>query len=381
MDNIGSIKNTGRTKSGGEHSLDSAKTALNELLSRQDMETPPMAEGDPVRSIPVETAGDSFDESLDDRSVDSDFLVGLGLKKEVAPATFVPADGESNVPAPLSAEDDAAPERTAEAPLKKDSKEQGSIEQRSTEPVIRIRNLSKIFVLGREKVKALAGVSLDIYKNEIVCLLGTSGSGKSTLLNMMAGLEKPTKGSITIYGQRVDLMSERKLAMFRQKTMGFVFQAYNLLPNLNAIDNVSMPLMFSGVKRRVRNAQAKKMLKMCGLGKRMRHKPTQMSGGQQQRVGIARAFVGRPKIVFADEPTGNLDTRTTIEIMEMMVSMARENHQTLVIVTHDVEIAAYADRIYHIIDGEISSVEDNSKKQISVGSEEAAEIVRAAESV
>ncbi len=231
-------------------------------------------------------------------------------------------------------------------------------------PAIQIRGLTKIFTLGKEKVYALNGIDLDIYPTEIVCLLGTSGSGKSTLLNMMAGLEKPTKGVITIFGERIDKMNERKLAMFRQKYMGFVFQAYNLLPNLTAIDNVSLPLAFAGVKKSVRTKKAKKMLKLCGLGKRMRHKPTQMSGGQQQRVGIARAFVATPKIVFADEPTGNLDTHTTIEIMEMMVRMSRENHQTLVIVTHDIEIAGYADKIYHIIDGKISAVEDNRGKQI-----------------
>ena len=231
-------------------------------------------------------------------------------------------------------------------------------------PVIVIKDLVKIFTLGKEKVYALNGIDLTVYPNEIVCLLGTSGSGKSTLLNMMAGLEKPTKGSVTIYGERIDKMSERKLAVFRQKNMGFFFQAYNLLPNLTAIDNVALPLAFAGVRKSVRTKKAKKMLKLCGLGKRMRHRPTQMSGGQQQRVGIARAFVATPKIVFADEPTGNLDTKTTIEIMEMMVRMSRENHQTLVIVTHDIEIAAYADKIYHIIDGKIQSVEDNRDKQI-----------------
>lgn len=230
-----------------------------------------------------------------------------------------------------------------------------------------IKGLTKVFTLGKEKVYALNGIDLEIYENEIICLLGTSGSGKSTLLNMMAGLEKPTKGSITIFGERVDKMSERKLAMFRQKYMGFVFQSYNLLPNLTAIDNVSLPLAFAGERRKTRTKKAKKMLKLCGLGKRMRHKPTQMSGGQQQRVGIARAFVGTPKIVFADEPTGNLDTKTTIEIMEMMVNMSRENKQTLVIVTHDVEIAGYADKIYHIIDGKISSVEDNRANRIIPG--------------
>ncbi len=271
------------------------------------------------------------------------------------------------------------PDETDESPSQKPDQ---TVDKSPTQkPAISIKDLTKTFVIGKEKVRALAGVSLEIYPNEIVCLLGTSGSGKSTLLNMMAGLEKPTKGTITIFGERIDKMSERKLAIFRQKNMGFVFQSYNLLPNLTAIDNVAMPMMFSGMKRRVRDKQAKQMLKMCGLGKRMRHKPTQMSGGQQQRVGIARAFVAKPKIVFADEPTGNLDTRTTIEIMEMMVSMARENHQTLVIVTHDVEIAAYADKIYHIIDGVISSVEDNTHNQISVGSQRAAEIIAAAESV
>ena len=254
-------------------------------------------------------------------------------------------------------------------------------EKTKVKPAVSVRDLTKIFVIGKEKVKALSGVNLDIYENVIVCLLGTSGSGKSTLLNMMAGLEKPTKGSITIFGHRIDKMSERKLVLFRQKYMGFVFQAYNLMPNLNAIENVSMPLAFAGEKRKSREKKAREMLKLCGLGKRMKHKPTQMSGGQQQRVGIARAFVAKPKLVFADEPTGNLDTRTTIEIMEMMVSMARQNHQTLVIVTHDVEIASYADKIYHIIDGTISSVEDNRSKQIAVGSKEAAQIVAAAESV
>lgn len=234
-------------------------------------------------------------------------------------------------------------------------------------PAITIKGLTKVFTLGREKVIALNGIDLEVYPDEIICLLGTSGSGKSTLLNMMAGLEKPTKGSIVIFGERIDKMSEAKLAKFRQKNMGFVFQSYNLLPNLSAIDNVSLPLAFAGVKKRIRTKKAKQMLKMCGLGKRMRHKPTQMSGGQQQRVGIARAFVGTPKIVFADEPTGNLDTKTTIEIMEMMVGMSRQNHQTLVIVTHDIEIAAYADKIYHIIDGKISSMEDNRSKQVIPG--------------
>lgn len=229
-------------------------------------------------------------------------------------------------------------------------------------PIIEITDLKKLYHIGKEKVRALDGVSIKIYENEICCLLGTSGSGKSTLLNMMAGLEKPSKGSVTICGKRIDKMSERKLAFFRQKYVGFVFQSYNLLPNLTAINNVALPLAFSGVKKKVRLKKAKLMLKRVGLGARMKHKPTQMSGGQQQRVGIARAFVDKPKIVFADEPTGNLDTKTTIEIMEMMVDMSRKNNQTLVIVTHDTEIADYADRIFHIIDGKIDKAYKNFAK-------------------
>ena len=222
-----------------------------------------------------------------------------------------------------------------------------------TKPIIKIENLRKIYRLGKEKVVALDGINLTINQGEICCLLGTSGSGKSTLLNMMAGLEKPTKGTVTIKGEAVEKMSEKKLAFFRQKNMGFVFQSYNLLPNLTAIDNVGLPLAFSGIPKQIRKKRSKEMLKKVGIANRSRHKPTQMSGGQQQRVGIARAFVGKPTIVFADEPTGNLDTKTTIEVMEMMVDMSRANNQTLIIVTHDNEIAVYADKIYHIIDGKI----------------------------
>ncbi|MFA5658408.1 MAG: ABC transporter ATP-binding protein [Oscillospiraceae bacterium] len=220
-------------------------------------------------------------------------------------------------------------------------------------PIIEISGLKKIYRLGKEKVLALDGINLTINRGEICCLLGTSGSGKSTLLNMMAGLEKPTKGAVTIRGERIDKMSEKKLAIFRQKYMGFVFQSYNLLPNLTALDNVGLPLAFRGLPKAIRNKRARAILKNVGLGNRMKHKPTQMSGGQQQRVGIARAFVGKPAIIFADEPTGNLDTKTTLEVMQMMVEMSRENNQTLIIVTHDNEIAVYADKIYHIIDGKI----------------------------
>ncbi|HBI52170.1 MAG TPA: macrolide ABC transporter ATP-binding protein, partial [Ruminococcaceae bacterium] len=179
------------------------------------------------------------------------------------------------------------------------------------------------------------------------------------LLNMLAGLEKPTKGDIIINNVNVAKLSEGKLASFRQENTGFVFQSYNLINQFNAIENVGLPLMFKGIPRSKRDKLAKKMLKLVGLGTRMGHRPNQMSGGQQQRVGIARAFVAKPKLVFADEPTGNLDTKTTDEVMRLMVRMCRKYGITLIIVTHDLEIARYTDRIVHIIDGEITSIENN----------------------
>jgi putative ABC transport system ATP-binding protein len=170
---------------------------------------------------------------------------------------------------------------------------------------------------------------------------------------MLAGLEKPTRGTITIHGMRVDQLSERQLAVFRQVHLGFVFQSYNLLPTLTAVENVALPLAFKGVGKSKREKAAKEILRAVGLGDRLSHRPTQMSGGQQQRVGIARAFVAKPDVVFADEPTGNLDSKTTIEVMDMMVKITRERAKTLLIVTHDIEVAQYADRIIHIRDGNI----------------------------
>lgn len=225
------------------------------------------------------------------------------------------------------------------------------------ENIIELKNLRKVYRIGEEKVVALDDVSLDIKKGEFCCLLGTSGSGKSTLLNLMAGLEKPTRGTIRIKGRAVEKMTEKQLAKFRQENLGFVFQSYNLLPMLTALENVSMPLTFKGVPRSRRDKMAREMLKAVGLASHEKHKPNQMSGGQQQRVGIARAFVAMPEIVFADEPTGNLDSKTTKEVMDLITSMARKNNQTLVIVTHDLEIASYADRIVHILDGNIEKID------------------------
>ncbi len=225
------------------------------------------------------------------------------------------------------------------------------------ENIIELKNLRKVYRIGEEKVVALDDVTLEIKRGEFCCLLGTSGSGKSTLLNLMAGLEKPTKGTIRIKGRAVEKMTEKQLAKFRQESLGFVFQSYNLLPMLTALENVSIPLTFKGMSKSKRDKKAKEMLKAVGLTTHEKHKPSQMSGGQQQRVGIARAFVAMPEIVFADEPTGNLDSKTTKEVMGLITTMARENNQTLVIVTHDLEIASYADRIVHILDGNIEKID------------------------
>lgn len=223
------------------------------------------------------------------------------------------------------------------------------------ESIISVKNIRKVYKLGPERVVALDNINLEIYKGQVCCILGTSGSGKSTLLNQLAGLEKPSKGSVVIGKTNISKLSEDGLARFRQKNIGFIFQSYNLLTALTALENVSMPLMFKGIDRRKREKIAAQMLSDVGLAERIHHRPSQMSGGQQQRVGIARAFVSRPKIVFADEPTGNLDSKTTIEVMKMMLNMSRENNQTFILVTHDRELAEYADRIITLIDGNIVS--------------------------
>ena len=230
--------------------------------------------------------------------------------------------------------------------------------------VIEVRDAKKVYRMGQEKIKAVDGVSFTVEEGEFCCLLGTSGSGKSTLLNLMAGIEKLTKGEILIKGKSIGKMNENKLAKFRQDNLGFVFQSYNLIGSMTALENVEFPLVFKRIGTGKRRKMAIEMLKNVGLGGRMQHKPKEMSGGQQQRVGIARAFVARPAIVFADEPTGNLDSKTTLEVMDMLKAMARKNNQTVVMVTHDKKLTEYADKIINILDGKIESIEiqPNSKE-------------------
>lgn len=231
--------------------------------------------------------------------------------------------------------------------------------------IITIHDLSKVYRVGHEKVRALSHINLQIGRGEICCILGTSGSGKSTLLNQLAGLEKPTSGSVRIGKTNISRLSEDQLAGFRQRNIGFVFQSYNLIASMSALENVAMPLLFRGVPRMVRDREAAQMLKKVGLGNRINHKPSEMSGGQQQRVGIARAFVAKPKIVFADEPTGNLDSHTTLEVMKLLIEMSHQNNITFVLVTHDNELARYADRIITIRDGLLVGDERNESPRLS----------------
>ncbi|GAB1475812.1 ABC transporter ATP-binding protein [Bacillota bacterium] len=227
-------------------------------------------------------------------------------------------------------------------------------------PLIEVKNVRKIYRMGEEKVVALDNVSLDIEKGEIICLIGASGSGKSTFLNMVAGLEKPTKGEIYIGGVPVHKLNEERVTLFRQKNIGFIFQSFHLLAMLTALENVSLPLIFQGMEKKKREKMSKEMLEAVGLVGFEKRLPSRMSGGQQQRVGIARALVARPKIIFADEPTGNLDSATSKEVMGLIVKMVKENNQTLLIVTHDPGIASYGDRVVTIMDGNILKIEDKN---------------------
>ena len=221
--------------------------------------------------------------------------------------------------------------------------------------VIRTENLTKTFFLGKEKVTALNDVTISVDKGQICAVLGTSGSGKSTLLNMLAGLERPTSGAVYIGRHRIDKMTERELTLFRQKFTGFVFQSYNLIPSLTALENVAMPLMFKGIGKQEREARALEMLRLVGLENRKNHRPFEMSGGQQQRAGIARAFVSNPRVIFADEPTGNLDSETTKNVMELVCGLVHENNSTMILVTHDNNVASYADKIITITDGKVTN--------------------------
>ncbi len=216
--------------------------------------------------------------------------------------------------------------------------------------VISTRSLSKTYIMGTEKVHALRDITLDIKRNEYVALMGPSGSGKSTLMNLLGCLDSPTNGDYELNGINVSTMDDNDLAEVRNREIGFVFQTFNLLPRLSALDNVALPLVYSGLSKSKREEQAEQVLDSVGLGDRVEHKPNELSGGQRQRVAIARALVNNPAIILADEPTGNLDTKTSIEIMSILEKI-HAGGNTVILVTHEPDIAEHAHRIIRLRDG------------------------------
>ncbi len=223
-----------------------------------------------------------------------------------------------------------------------------------SEPIIRLEQVSRIYDTGRVQVPALVDVDLDIAPGEFLAIVGPSGSGKSTMMHILGCLDRPTAGRYLLEGTPVSELDDDGLARVRSRSVGFVFQSYNLLPRTSALENVAAPLMYQGVARRERQAKAREMLERLGLGDRLDHEPSELSGGQQQRVGIARALVTEPAIVLADEPTGNLDSHSGDEVM----SILRQLHaagRTIILITHDIEVAEAADRQVHIRDGRIAA--------------------------
>ena len=226
------------------------------------------------------------------------------------------------------------------------------------EAVIDINHLSKIYIMGEQRLHALRDITLSINRNEYVALMGPSGSGKSTLMNVLGCLDTPTGGDYFLNKTNVSQMSDNELAIVRNKEIGFVFQTFNLLPRISSLDNVAIPLIYAGLSKKERIAKAKQAMEMVGLGDRMDHKPNELSGGQRQRVAIARAIVNDPVIILADEPTGNLDTKTSLEIMAIFEKIHNAGN-TIILVTHEPDIAEYAHRIVRLRDGLIENDEIN----------------------
>ena len=220
------------------------------------------------------------------------------------------------------------------------------------QPLIELIDITKVYRMGAQEVHALAGVSLTVHPNEYVAVMGPSGSGKSTMMNIIGCLDVPTTGAYILNGQRVSEMTDDELAEVRNKEIGFVFQTFNLLPRVNCLQNVELPLIYSGIRRRERREMAERALRSVGLGDRINHKPNELSGGQRQRVAVARALVNNPSLLLADEPTGNLDTRTGEEILRLFETLYRKGN-TIMIVTHEAEIANHARRIVRLRDGRI----------------------------
>ncbi len=221
------------------------------------------------------------------------------------------------------------------------------------EPIIRLENVWKIYQLGKVELPALRGINMEVTPGAFVAIMGPSGSGKSTILNMIGCLDFPTQGKVFLKGKDISLLSEDQLSELRGKTIGFVFQEFNLLPNLSALENVTLPMIFQRIPLEIREKKAKELLRAVGLTERISHQPTELSGGERQRVAIARAFANEPEVVIADEPTGNLDSVTGKIIMEILIDFHQKQGKTIVVVTHDPNIANYSKKIVNIKDGQI----------------------------
>lgn len=230
------------------------------------------------------------------------------------------------------------------------------------EPLIKIENIHKIYNPGENEVRALDGIDIEIHRGEFVAIIGHSGSGKSTLMNMLGCLDVPTSGRYTLSGHDVSRLSDNQLSDIRNREIGFIFQGFNLVPNLDAIGNVELPLIYRGVGKQKRRKLAIQALNKVGLGSRMKHRPNELSGGQQQRVAVARAIAAQPPIILADEPTGNLDTKSTKEIMEILKGL-HDSGRTVIIITHDDDIAEQVSRVVRIVDGRVEEDYSNKKRK------------------
>jgi putative ABC transport system ATP-binding protein len=240
----------------------------------------------------------------------------------------------------------------------------------STRPdtIISVRGVKRIYRLEGEEVQALRGVDLDIYRGEYLSIMGPSGSGKSTLFNMVGGLDQPSAGQVFLDSEDISQLGERKLAWLRCNRIGYIFQSFNLMPTLTALENVSLPLIFAGVQLAEAVRKATKVLERVGLGNRLHHKPLELSGGQQQRVACARALANNPAVILADEPTGNLDLKTGEEILKLLKELQRESGATIICATHDTKMLAASDRVVWIRDGRVERIANREELQIQIGS-------------
>lgn len=233
--------------------------------------------------------------------------------------------------------------------------------------VVACRNVRRVFVAGSERVEALRGIDLDVYRGEYLSIMGPSGSGKSTLFNMIGGLDRPTEGDVALHGIRLAMLARATQARLRNRLIGYIFQTYNLVPVMTALQNVALPMLLGGTDVARANEKAAELLTDVGLSHRLDHRPDELSGGQQQRVAIARSFANDPDIILADEPTGNLDTRTGQEIIDRLAAMSRERNITIISATHDHKMLAVSDRVVSIADGRIERIELGSELEIDVG--------------